>query len=1828
MNRGNGGYIGILKEGLTTYPFSGVYPLYEQHENKLYGSWLDKSDPNFANTTLLLKTNASLARSTTAVDSSSNFTVTRVGTPSLGWTGPYQADGHWSGYFNGSSQLSIPNNAAFEIGAGDFSYEAFVYATQAPNTYAQGIISYGIAGNTGASTCDMQISAAGFFSLAYATGAALTLSDPTSFPTNQWVHCVACRTGSTISLFVNGVRKAAATTSATVGTGGAMVIGCQWYANESARQLQNGYISNVRVLKGASAYDATLSTLTVPTAPLAVITNTSLLTCQSNRFIDKGTANGGLSFTITPSGTPQATPYYPSTFTAPTASPGAVLLNGTTDYFTAPNTSNGLLDLSQRTVSTVECWVYPTSRNSSQATIAGTRMGAGGGWEFRINTNGTVSFYKTATGASVTSSATAPLYQWTFVATTQNGTALTLTVNSVSVSNTTGGAGSFSSTTCGFGGDSLAVDAFPGYIANLRISTVVRTIAVPTTPLTTDANTSLLLNFAESTYASTPNGATNNTFVDTGPYAVTITRNGTPTQGSLTPYWPNGQWSNYLNNNAAYLTFPLITLGSTFTIEGWFYTTSIVASSNVIISNRAQDSGTKWLGFINSDRLAFSYAGTNREFLTTINVNTWYHFAFVVTSSTVAAYLNGTKIGATQAAPTSFTLDTISGYGTAGMTGYLSNLRIVNGVAVYTGAFIPPTSPLQKTQSSGTNISAISGSETSLLTCQSNRFIDNSNGAIAITPNGTPRVQAFQPLSTTAYTPAVYGGSGYFNGSTDFLTSSSSTFLSWIGTNSGFVECWIYLTAASQTCEIVGKSGISGSSNPNWSFGISSGRLRLLIGSSGSPGTLSVTLTAATTLPLFTWINVAAARNYVGGASVNVYTIYLNGVIDGGTTGPNPGDGSPNALYVGREPAAPRWMTGYISNLRFFNATIPLGYQTGSVLTTINSGSVPANGTVVYTPSTTPLTAITGASFLLDFTNAAIYDATMQNSLTTVGSAQGNTAAYKWWNSSVLFNGSTDYLTAVPNTAGILNFGTNPYTIEFWFYGLSKTTNQVLLRAQNATGSLEIFINTAGIITLGTQATSTYVTIPSVNWTLSTWTHIAFVRAGTGANQLTAYVNGTAVATGTDAFNYTINGIDIGAGTNYSGGYYLNGYMQDLRITKNVARYVVMSVPVVPLTTVIGSSLLLKTNSAANGQQNNTFLDSGTANGGVGFTVTRNGAATQGSFTPYWPNGQWSNYFDGSSSLNLATNAIPASGAFTFETFVYVTGTASYQAITTQYPNGTAAGRFQIFRDNTTNKFAVSLGASDILTSDATYVSNTWVYLVVQRDASNVWSLYVNGMRNSATVTNATAIDTAVTYIGNRNVGGLPHTGYISNLRIVSSALYSGSTISVPTKPFSVNTTNQVLLTCYSNRFIDANTATTAKAITVNSTPQIQAFQPFSPAAEYTPALYGGSGYFPPSSSSYLSSTITALSNTFVVMECWVYNNSLDNSQGNHYLQMGAASYVLSHGGNGLARFLSRNDSSGDIFDINSASGVLKLNQWQYIVGIRNATTASLYVDGTRVSTLSVSTSSTSATTFYASSNAGTGRYLDGYMANARIISGSLPSGYNPTSTTIAVPTTPLTAVANTCVLLNFTNAAIYDAAAQNNVTTVGDSQASTTQSKWLPSSMFFDGTGDYLTMPIPSGASTTITSGNFTIDFWLNPSTVAPASQAIVGTRESDGSTSINWGIFLQSNQISFQAYSTSNTLIGTITHQTALLAGTWYYCALTRNGSIFTLYVNSVASTSTATSSATIQQAGGTTLYVGKFAAASTIGALNGYIQDLRITRGTYAINFTAPAAPFLTS
>lgn len=124
---------------------------------------------------------------------------------------------------------------------------------------------------------------------------------------NVWTHLALVRTGSTITLYVNGVSRGTTSisTNAINEPSTAFYAGYYPHFPGGARSL-NGYISNLRLVK-SSVYT---SGFTVPTNPLTAITDTSLLTCRDPNVIVDRSAN---AYAVTVGGSATASSTNPFT---------------------------------------------------------------------------------------------------------------------------------------------------------------------------------------------------------------------------------------------------------------------------------------------------------------------------------------------------------------------------------------------------------------------------------------------------------------------------------------------------------------------------------------------------------------------------------------------------------------------------------------------------------------------------------------------------------------------------------------------------------------------------------------------------------------------------------------------------------------------------------------------------------------------------------------------------------------------------------------------------------------------------------------------------------------------------------------------------------------------------------------------------------------------------------------------------------------------------------------------------------------------------------------------------------------------------------------------------------------------------------------------------------------------------------------------------------------------------------------------------------------------------------------------------------------------------
>ena len=274
-----------------------------------------------------------------------------------------------------------------------------------------------------------------------------------------------------------------------------------------------------------------------------------------------------------------------------------------------------------------------------------------------------------------------------------------------------------------------------------------------------------------------------------------ITRNGDTTQGTFSPFSQTG-WGNYLSSGNSLSVSGNCLPSSTgdYTVEAWINLGDATANATkVIIAGNISGEfgfrvGQTYLGNINGLGLFRRGVADDNYISYTFSLNTWYHVAVVRSSGTIYFFVNGqqqTTLGS--GGGTANYVTASAGYiGQAGgaepFIGYISNVRVTSG-ALYTASFPPITSPLNTTVTAGT---------VKLLTCQSNRFIDNGPNNFTISRTGSPSVQAFSPFApTSSYSAAAVGGSGYFDGSGDYLTWTGST----VGSSQFSFECWFYATS-------------------------------------------------------------------------------------------------------------------------------------------------------------------------------------------------------------------------------------------------------------------------------------------------------------------------------------------------------------------------------------------------------------------------------------------------------------------------------------------------------------------------------------------------------------------------------------------------------------------------------------------------------------------------------------------------------------------------------------------------------------------------------------------------------------------------------------------------------------------------------------------------------------------------------------------------------------------------------------------------------------------------------------------------------------------------
>ena len=177
--------------------------------------------------------------------------------------------------------------------------------------------------------------------------------------------------------------------------------------------------------------------------------------------------------------------------------------------------------------------------------------------------------------------------------------------------------------------------------------------------------------------------------------------------------------------------------------------------------------------------------------------------------------------------------------------------------------------------------------------------------------------------------------------------------------------------------------------------------------------------------------------------------------------------------------------------------------------------------------------------------------------VTAVGNAQISTAQSKFGGASIAFDGNGDYLTVPNNTA--FEFGSGDFTLEAWGYFVNFAANDGnVVASKGVTDSVgtqfySLQANGSGSIIFFFGSGTPFLTGPILS--VNTWVHLAVTRS---ANVFTLWVNGSSSATTTSSTSLAVGGPLIIGSQSYNPGAInrtMTGYIDDLRITKGIARY-------------------------------------------------------------------------------------------------------------------------------------------------------------------------------------------------------------------------------------------------------------------------------------------------------------------------------------------------------------------------------------------------------------------------------------------------------------------------------------------------------------------------------------------------------------------------------------------------------------------------------------------------------------------------------------------------
>jgi hypothetical protein len=600
----------------------------------------------------------------------------------------------------------------------------------------------------------------------------------------------------------------------------------------------------------------------------------------------------------------------------------------------------------------------------------------------------------------------------------------------------------------------------------------------------------------------------------------------------------------------------------------------------------------------------------------------------------------------------------------------------------------------------------------------------------------------------------------------------------------------------------------------------------------------------------------------------------------------------------------------------------------------------------------------------------------------------------------------------------------------------------------------------------------TGTTIPTVG----EWYHVAICKVG---NDYGLYVNGVQEAGTTDSTSYDFSG-ELIIGRGHLADKYFDGLIDEIRIqTSNIFSANpslgndTITVPTSAHVADANTKLLMHFDE-------DLFVDS--SNVGHSVNIVSNAQVVVPKF------GTGNAFFNGTTQYLTIPDHSGfdfGSGDFTIEAFVKFTSLGNWTALFNKASSVAVADRqFQIGTQGTNGIITARVYEnSNVYVINGPTVLNTgvWYHIAFIRNGNDL-KLYLDGVQEGSTVdvtgvtVNNIPTDLEISYDSS---GGFidKFDGQMDEVRISNIA----RTIPVG-GPVSAYTTdaNTKLLMHFDGDLLDSSDI--GHDVTVVNTTAIAS--PKFGAGNLR--LNGTNQYLTiPDSPDW---DIGATTTQDYTIDFWVKHNDYTSPVTQMYIthvQDGSNRWIIDHNTstNGI-RFIA---IEGGI-NINTGwQGVLADNNWHHIALIKVGNDWAVYLDGARISSFANHTDVFDFTgNLYIGQDSFNADFLNGNLDELRIQKSNIFSADPTTANSITVPTSAFTPDVNTALLLHFDTDPIVDSGLTGHTVT-NVNNAELTYSKFGEGSSYFDGVGDYLTMPdSPDWDIFATNTEEWTVDFWV----------------------------------------------------------------------------------------------------------------------------------------------